>query len=539
MSARAYTAALVSAFALVVALQCFGLLALQPHDDAWFFKRFALNFLAGDGMAWNAEDGPVYGNTSQLYQLVAIALTWMAEDYYIFGVRLVLSAALVGAAAVMIRLAGRYGTHGHAAPVLLLCSPVVLFTIPSGMETALAIFAIASFLLLLRSERALTGAGRLMVPGGMVVVYLLRPDAVVLVGLAWAWDRLVIRRVFPWQEAGAFVLLLAVVLLAMNAYYGTALPLSFYLKSGSLSVYSESFIEISREGKVRNIALFFTTVLPILYVALQRPDRRNIGLLLAGGAFVAYHYASTVEVMGMYARFYAPAIPVLAAAALPAFGAFCSRRRLPVHVVFFVAYTLFVVFLVRRDALPDDTLWIIERLPPELYVGYGLGAWLLLVSAIGWTRIGSLSIIAASAVSVWVAHPERSFRAPSDADYMEAQLEHRSGFREIDRLPRCLGEEISIYHSEIGLPGVKLPQGHITDLAGLMTREFAFGDKSFDEYCLEDEPEAIYLPHRNYDWLNQEIRESQCLRGFTEVRSDTSSPLYIRDDLLARYRRCP
>ena len=546
MGRQRYTIVLVCAYALVVAILVLGLLERQPYDDAWFFKRFAYNLLEHGSFAWNVEDGPVHGNTSQLFQLIAVPVYAVAGDAYTAAMRLLLAAALVAGFFALVRLArcavyeGAGGARegGAAAAALMFVSPIALFTALSGMETALVLLALSSFMLALRVIPP-RGWGQLAAPVGMLCVYLLRPDAVLLAAMVWAWDRAVLRRQLPIVEGLCFAAVFAAALVGLWAFYGSPLPLSFYLKSGHLTVYSESFIELSAEAKRKNVAFFAVVAAPLLYLALQRVDRRNGGLLIAAAAFVAYHLASTVEVMGGHARFYAPALPLLAAAAAYGFDAARTRARVLMHGAFLMIYTAAVWFLHRAEVIPDATVWIIERVEPAHYVAYVGGAWIAILGAWWRPRLAAGGVLAAAAVAMGIAYPIRAPALPPDTTYLEAQLAQRSGFRDIGKVRACLGEEITLYHSEIGLPGVMFPEATITDLAALMTPDLVFGKTTFDELCAREAPEVIYLPHRVYDTLNDEILTSACIEEYTEVRGDSSSPLYIRNDLLSAYRSCP
>ncbi|HVR18457.1 MAG TPA: hypothetical protein VMS65_02130, partial [Polyangiaceae bacterium] len=96
----------------------------------------------------------------------------------------------------------------------------------------------------------------------------------------------------------------------------------------------------------------------------------------------------------------------------------------------------------------------------------------------------------------------------------------------------------TLYHSEIGVPGLVLPHARIVDLAGLMSRSIALDRPRFDAYCSRDRPEVVFLPHRNYAEQNREIAASACLRGYTRVIGRSSSPLYVRNDLAAAFDGC-
>ena len=59
-----------------------------------------------------------------------------------------------------------------------------------------------------------------------------------------------------------------------------------------------------------------------------------------------------------------------------------------------------------------------------------------------------------------------------------------------------------------------------------------------DALCLAQKPELLFLPHRNYARLNQLLTEGRCIEGYTRVVEKSSSPLYVRRDLLEQYD-CP
>lgn len=61
---------------------------------------------------------------------------------------------------------------------------------------------------------------------------------------------------------------------------------------------------------------------------------------------------------------------------------------------------------------------------------------------------------------------------------------------------------------------------------------------SFDAACRVDRPEGLFLPHRVYSALNEEIQRSECIKGYVRVIEESSSPLYVRADLYPRYAAC-
>src|SRR5690606_19830010 len=101
---------------------------------------------------------------------------------------------------------------------------------------------------------------------------------------------------------------------AFERYYGTALPLPFYAKQRLLSPYDPHFLAISAGVRRIRVGHFLFVAVPLCAAALGRRDRTNLLLLGVSALFVAYHYFATVEVMGMFGRFYAPCLPLLALA---------------------------------------------------------------------------------------------------------------------------------------------------------------------------------------------------------------------------------
>jgi hypothetical protein len=73
-----------------------------------------------------------------------------------------------------------------------------------------------------------------------------------------------------------------------------------------------------------------------------------------------------------------------------------------------------------------------------------------------------------------------------------------------------------------------------------MNRDIAFGEGDFDSNCLSDPPEVCFLPHRTYQHLSERIASGRCLQGFVRVEDvpASSSPLYIRRDLVGAVERC-
>jgi hypothetical protein len=73
------------------------------------------------------------------------------------------------------------------------------------------------------------------------------------------------------------------------------------------------------------------------------------------------------------------------------------------------------------------------------------------------------------------------------------------------------------------------------DLDGLLNEAITLHGARFATLCERDRPEAIFVPNESYPELRREVLESDCLRHYRPVDADPSSPLRVREDLLARY----
>lgn len=505
----------------------------EPYDDSHIIARVALNAVEHGALAWNPDEGPVFGTTSQAFQLVAVAVAWVTEAYFAAAIRLLSALALVAAFAALARVTWARDRAMCAAYVAV--APVPLLHVLSGMETAFAILSIALLVAALFGEAA--GRRRwLTAPLLAVLAVLVRPDAGLLavpLVLAERWRR---AGRAPWREALVMAALLGLALACCRLYYGTALPLPFYAKQAALTPYDDHFLSLARRAGLDRFGLFAACAGPLAALALLRRDARNLILVACAAAFVGYHVLSTVDVMGMHGRFYAPAMPVLALAAARSITARPTRRALAIAAGASLAAIVGLRALgwfpaevgLTVDGVPAGSAWLLAAVALSLFVAAGVP---------GGPAVVGPALIVAPAVAALVAWP-RQLELPSDDAYLARQTSHVTVYRGLDTLRACFGDAIHVYHSEVGLPGRRFRRGKVTDLAGLLSPARVFGTTTFDAGCQADRPDAIFLPHRNYRDLNREIRASACLRGYDEVVRRSNSPLFVRRDRVEAYRAC-
>jgi hypothetical protein len=334
---------------------------------------------------------------------------------------------------------------------------------------------------------------------------------------------------------------LVALLVLFRAYYGTALPLSFYVKNRLLSHYDVDYLRLDREGNRRQLCTWLVLAAPFSYVALFRL-RSWVGWLLAGAfALVGYHALLTVGIMAYHARFLLPALVPIAIAAKLAWPEFVAtgspwRRTLPV----IAAWPALGIYAYTRGQIEsqganDPASWI----DPRAYAAFGVPTLILLcsVALTGRARAAALISIPLVALALFVVPLPR---LPEVLD--DEHIEQRAALQwpGLSEVKRCLAEPMHIYHSELGLPGVLFLGSRITDLSGLMNPRIALGMAAFDEDCQRDPPEVFFLPHRDYRHFNESIAASSCLRLYARVESTApfSSPLYVRRDKFREFKRC-
>jgi hypothetical protein len=444
--------------------------------------------------AWNVADGPVHGNTSQLQQGIATVAQGLAPGRVVALLRLVAVAALISAVGAL---------RGREGAVLALLGPLGVATLSSGMETALTLGLGAWFVAELR------GRGRDAVLVGLAgLLYLARPDT----GLLTVGSLLVRRRS---GAAAAVVGVVGLLWLGLWAVYGSPVPTSFATKLAvGGEVYGPHFLARSSEARLRHALLFAWVSWPLL----RALKGRGAWLAAAPGlAFVGYHLAMTVDVMGMHARFFVPALPWLVPDRL-------DRQRWTEWGPWVVAG----MALWSVDWLPDGTGWRIGRVSMVAYASYALAV-ALVGRAPAWTVV-----VAVGLGLLGDPRPAPPWR--HDAEHVEAYEGMVSSFRGLRALERCLGTDLHVLHSEIGVVGMVLHDGHVTDLGGLMSPGWTH--HTVARRCRDRAPDAVFLPHRNYRRLRKAMVDGGCLEGMTQVVDRGSSPLFVRDDLLPKLAPC-
>jgi hypothetical protein len=511
-----------------------------PYDDSYFFKRFALNALHHGSFAWNVADGPVNGLTSQLFGAIAVGVTLLAPSHYVVATKLLLALCLTATAWTFVSLVGRTARRADVAvgvTLLALGNPLVLKTIHTGMETALALLAIT---LSLRAILEGDGRTRYALEAALVttLVYLCRPDAVLIPALTFLVMNIEHRRrlaLYVLGLAGFF----GAVLGAFKLFYGTAFPLPFYAKTYGVGFYDAAIRQLDLREKALHVATFAAFVAPLVALCRPRENARARGLCMASAVFVLYHLFATTEIMGYRARFYVPAfIPIALAAAFGAPSALTTPRSWRVLGLSLWAVAIIVAY--ATGAVSNQRSLAADRVGWASYIAHvAIAGWLWFSTELAEAErpvlLGAVSLFVLGLIA---AQLPRWGPLLGDRRFLEKSSASVTTTRGIFDVERCLPNTKTLYHSEIGVPALVLPDARVVDLVGLMSRDIALEQPKFDTFCQRDRPEAIFLPHKNYAALNREIQASACLREYTRMVRQSSSPLYVRNDLAPAFRGC-
>ena len=524
---------LFAAVALIAALAQLG----EPGfatiwDDALFFERTAYNVVHHGFAGWNQSDGPVFVNTSQLYQAVTVGLFLAAPKY--FGAATIFWgwACLVAMFAVLLR--GWSSLASSLVVFAVMTSPPVFFAMSTGMETALALLVLAAFFTRVLNREVLLAEQ----VAWQLLIFLVRPDALLL-SMTCALVLSLFRGRSGLMSAArlsvAVALSLAALGLLFRAYYGTAVPLAFFVKTLPLSVYDAAYRALDVPGKMHNLAQVAVLCGPLVALGLLRRDKENIALWCAGGVGVAYHALSTLEIMGYHARFYAPALLAFAVSAIRGVSLKSPRSFGLVLVV--GASVLVTVFGLRGGWLGNDSGLSPGRTEWPLYVAFfGCSLAVLLPPRAMVAGVFAMSPLVAS------SYFPHSIRIASDDESIQRMLRRSRSVVGMDRIARCFGQPLTLMHSELGIPGVVFLESRVTDYTGLANRDVTERRFDFEQVCRTERPEFIFRPHWTHAQLNESLNHSVCLaEEYVEAKLSrpSSCPLFVRKDLAAKFDACP
>lgn len=444
-------------------------------DDSYMFLRYAGNVRHGLGYAWNPDGVHTYGPTSLLWSGCTLLLSYLplnAWDKLIAGSGLCSLLAVVAMAWAVAANAGgsplaRTGRVLPLVAVPMLWAKVFSGNQFTGMETMLAMTLCGLFTGL--ALRWVQGQVHPALPGAVAFLLVLARPESALLGLLMP---LLLWLLSPGQRpplrrlAGLYAVflgLLVVQLLLCRLYFGTALPLSVYMKGRQayLGYRGVWHPELILPTFLSGAGVFLAAWL----LLARRADRQ---LLLACGLplLLVFTYLQTVtQIMGWNARYYAPYLPLVVVPAL-----------------------LLLVRRIQDGDLPP---------PPALRRrAAATGAMFL-----------ALLLLSSEAVQAKVRHAEHRARDEYDAPVLQVDAAaplpsmewHPTMLAVTDQLVAPLPRGVTVAATEVGYLGAHAPQVNIIDLAGLNDTDIALHGFHMDR-LLARRPDLIWMPHADYTY---------------------------------------
>ena len=308
----------------------------RTWDDSFMFVRYADNLRATGVLTWNPGTTPTYGLTAPLYVAVVLPVRLFVGSPVLAAM---LSSALCGLAAlgvlvvVLYRRLAAANAVARALAIALVCGalaaavPVLLAHFLSGMDTAFVLLYLALYFLLI-TEHTRRGTRLSLIVAGVWggLAYFVRPDVLVytavvpLARLILGPDRRARREALGLLAVSGLVV--GAQLVIARLYFGTWLPLPFYVKSAA-NIYGPYFASLYEGRAWTELQGFGGTYWPLLIMLLagilagprrwwRRTAPEDKGLLVATLLFVGYYLWFVLQIMYYDARFYQPALPALA-----------------------------------------------------------------------------------------------------------------------------------------------------------------------------------------------------------------------------------
>ena len=467
-------------------------------EDAYMFIRYAKIWHLGYGEAWNIDEGPVYGNTSQLHFLWVLVLTAYGNlsDDSIIKISSYIPALLF--IAWLPWFCVRHSTLfvgrapyqqyvlwlGIVGPLVYWHTPFAYHSL-TGMDTSLSILmnlwlidAILSYEKLSYEKSSCERSKSAYLLAAIVVSYLAystRPENILAVSLFSVLYFFFIMKDIPAVKkyiAGLALLLLADTLFKYF-YFGDFLPLAFYSKKSG-------FIQGNAGAGFSHPAFYFfyflSTILP--YVILQFFSLRNDNyfkqlVIIVPAILTMAYFFTMMTVMNMNGRYFYPFTPYFITAAVVTFNSnsINSKQYVKNTVLAVVALLLWWLLQVSQHRNGDIVNYL----------------------------LGDLHLC------------DDSLKIPADNFAGVGYHVDREGFVHVVNVLKDTPAGVRVAMSEHGFIGAKIPNTHIIDMTGLHDPYVAKHGFSAS-WLFEEKPDMIWLPHWHNTCMIRDILTYETFR---------------------------
>jgi hypothetical protein len=474
-------AALLLAEVAATSIQKFMVVRRDPlaFDDAYMFLRYAHNIRHGLGFSWNLDGLHTYGPTSLLWSFCALLLSYLPTDPW---TQLLLGSWFFSVAAVF---AMAWAVNANAQTdwlrsplrvLALIAVPLFASTLFqgnqfNGMETMLATTLCGLFVGLALLWRA----GRISpaLPGVLgLLLFLARPESALITVLFPLLLWLLLKPTRPTLKSlltlyAIFYSGVALELLACKLYFGTALPLSVFMKG------HQAYLGFREVWYPSLLLIAFLSALQLFLAAMillaRRRDLRLILACLLPAAAVFAYLGTVTQIMGFYSRYYVPYIPLI------------------------VVPTLLLLDRWLTTPSPDPTAWPAHTLRNRA----ALTAILLLAAL----------LFSSEAVQAKFRHLEHGHHFEYDAAQLNIAatkpLPTISWQAMMDGITNDLAVSLppnaTLAATEVGYLGDHASHINIIDLAGLNDTDIALHGFNMSRF-LARKPDLIWMPNTDYTY---------------------------------------
>lgn len=466
-------------------------------DDAYMFIRYADNFLAGRGIAWNPDGIQTYGTTSLLYFALVTMARSILQSVNAGALLTLLSASLglptiallaytCSRLAVSNPLKNSFIFLATIFTAYFVISPEYLFHMASGMDTTLSllcnaflIFAVMGwvyqksqyklFLALSVFAGYLTFLAR---PDNLIYIFIFPLLAIILLSESDKKQRLI-------HFFGCLFLVLAIDSLIKFFVFHDPLPLPFYAKS---SGYYEGYAGAHRWNPIIYLFEFGGFALPFLIViafSFTKQTLKLFAVFMIPVILTFVYYFSVIQIMGFEARYYFPATPFLMVAS----------------------------FLMLDRHLASETANAYQETVNSKVMR--LAVILLTVSLVSQSTVKTLisDVYKDRAISsTHIYSPLTTYTTPA-----ARVLPERGTWPmvlAVGKFSAALPDGTTFAQSEYGYVGAFAPNIQIIDIVGLHDPYFAHHGFSVNEF-LNRKPDLIWFPHSDYTKIVASIIDSQ------------------------------
>lgn len=464
-------------------------------DDSYMFIRYIEHIKSGGGFSWNYGE-PSYGCTSITYTLFLVIFTTIITTFGNFSPESTLqfSAFCMFILSIVFLVASIFKTISNTWVLLLfvfllscmLFMPSIYYNIHNALDTMASMFAL-SWLSYCWLNYASNSDLKRLIFGiiSSIVAFEIRPDngiyALFIPTLTFFYiyhykrDSLKTNHLKLFYSIFCFTL--GIGLLLKWIYFGSPLPLSFYIKN---NYYYSGYIMQHIWNPFIYLKIFiqefvWILLLPLILFFNKKNTKQSLIFLLPLLVMVLYYFSVT-QIMGNDARFYIPSLPILFCGVL----VLCSNAE----------------FEIKK--LKSPILWLliaITFLFPRLLqeVGYKIYK----------PYIQNKTMLEAEPYLEKIQYFEHK---------KHQTLDWNDAIYGVENILSQMNDSLIFAATEYGYLGAKFPRMKIFDLAGLHNKSVALNGFTENELKL-NHPDFIWMPHFYYTGLYYQLTQCEYFKS--------------------------